>query len=185
MKNGALIPALICASLTPMAPVPATPGVVISEAAPAGPGGATDEYLELRNPTASTADVSGWRLAVCSAPGLTTVIATLPPGTSLAPGARRLLAGPGFRPRRAYAGGQMPDLRYGADVSTRGGWLLTDASGVIVDGLGLGPGLDCTEGEPAPACAWASGEADERDGLGPDSDRNAVDFRCARATPGG
>lgn len=159
-------------------------GVVISEGAPVGPAGATDEFLELRNTAGVPADISGWRLVACTAPGVAAVVAVMPSATRIGAGATRLLAGAAFRPRWTYAGAQIPDLRYGADVPPTGGWLIVDAAGVPVDGLGLSAGLDCTEGAPAASCRWAAGESTGRV-AGVDSDRNAGDFVCARATPMG
>ncbi|QQR41475.1 lamin tail domain-containing protein [Myxococcus xanthus] len=61
--------------------------VVISEFAPAGPGGAGDEFIELYNPTSSAVDISGWKLQYKSATSTTGYNSsyTLPAGSVIAP----------------------------------------------------------------------------------------------------
>jgi hypothetical protein len=84
----------------------------------------------------------------------------------------------------ADANGGPPDGRYGVDVPEDGGWLPHDPWSGNTDGVGLQSSLDCTEGNPAPQCDWAAGEAVTRDAQGTDLDDNAADFTCQLRTPG-
>src|SRR5437867_7242668 len=62
-------------ALAPVSPTIAAPQlanhVVISEFATRGPSAATDEFVELYNPTDSAIDMSGWKLQYKSASGFT------------------------------------------------------------------------------------------------------------------
>ena len=78
---------------------PASTGVVIAEIAGAGPGGAGDEFVELRNDRADAVDIGGWTLDRCTASGrirTDTRELTIPDGTQLRPGATWVIGGPGF-----------------------------------------------------------------------------------------
>src|SRR5688572_27065708 len=58
--------------------------VVISEFRTRGPNGANDEFIELFNKSAGAVDISGYKIARSNAAGTTTVIKTIPAGTTIA-----------------------------------------------------------------------------------------------------
>ena len=63
-------------------PPPDGDGVVITAMRTRGPGGATDEYVEIRNLSAAPVDISGWALQGCAAAsGAPTNRAVVPAGT--------------------------------------------------------------------------------------------------------
>ena len=107
----------------------ANPGVVISEYAPSGPAASDDEFVELLNTSKSSIDLSGWALYRCTASGRLrpdTLQLTIEGGSTLAPGARWVIGGPGFTGNA--------DARYSrelADVTS--GVLLQSGDGLLVD----------------------------------------------------
>ncbi|HTW05708.1 MAG TPA: lamin tail domain-containing protein [Streptosporangiaceae bacterium] len=103
------------------------------------------QFVELYNPGKTAADVSGWQLQYTSAAagrsGTTiTTLATLPSGTSIAPGGYYLIGGAGY----ASAGTQPPDNQGFTQTSTTqlsltgGGIAIADSTGFVVDSLGYG-----------------------------------------------
>src|SRR5580704_3535965 len=103
------------------------------------------QFVELYNAGTTPADVSGWQLQYTSAAagrsGTTiTTLATLPSGTSIAPGGYYLIGGAGY----VSAGTQPPDNQNFTQTSTTqlsrtgGGIAIADSTGFVVDSLGYG-----------------------------------------------
>ena len=103
------------------------------------------QFVELYNPGKAAADVSGWQLQYTSAAagrsGTTiTTLATLPSGTSIAPGGYYLIGGAGY----VSTGTQPPDNQSFTQASTTqlsqsgGGIAIADSTGFAVDSLGYG-----------------------------------------------
>ncbi len=103
------------------------------------------QFVELYNPGTAPASVAGWQLEYTSAAagrsGTTiTTLATLPPGTSIAPGGYYLIGGAGY----VSAGSQPPDNQSFTQTSTTqlsktgGGIAIADSTGFVVDSLGYG-----------------------------------------------
>jgi hypothetical protein len=146
---------------------------------------ATDEFVELVNPTAAAIDASGYRVAYRAATGTTeTTLATLPPGTTIAAHGFYLLGGAGYgAPRPA-------DQSFSAALAASGGGLgLREANGTLADSVAYGTGATNAflEGAPAPAppAAAAPGKSAGRTPDGHDTDDNAADFSVLTApTPG-
>jgi hypothetical protein len=155
------------------APSTVTSTVVVSEVAPSGPSGSSDEFVEVRNTGQGPVDVGGWDLVACLSPDTWQAAVTFPVGLVIPSGGRLLLA------HAHHTGlGPAPDLQYLLDLPDDGGWLLVDWGSGYSDGVGLGADLPCTEGDPAPECDWAAGQTVTRDGLGNDTDDNSADFTC-------
>jgi hypothetical protein len=165
------------------AAAPATDGgVVVSEFAPSGLfGDSTDEFLELRNSGDQSIDLSGWELVACLSPTTWQVAVTFPDNAVMPKEGLLLLTHVNFT---VGIGGVPPDYYYDLDLPEDGGWLLYDPWSGYADAVGLDSGLDCTEGDPAPQCDWADGEALTRDEQGSDTDDNSADFTCQSRTPG-
>ncbi|QSB14632.1 lamin tail domain-containing protein [Natronosporangium hydrolyticum] len=149
--------------------------VLISELRLRGPGGANDEFVELRNTGTGSADISGWRLQGCAATsGAATNRATIPAGTVLPPGGYYLIARDTH-----YTGAATADLTFSAAIADEGGVRLVTASGGYVDGVGSAApaSSECREGA---GLTFPTGDADvsfHRDGAGSvDTDDNAADF---------
>ncbi|RKG91658.1 lamin tail domain-containing protein [Corallococcus terminator] len=201
-QNGTTVPPLGTYGSVTVKP-PLTNHVVISEFSGGnGSGtGATDEFVELYNPTNADVDLSGWQVSYKSATGASySVIATLAAGKVLRAHGYFLLTGANF------SGGIASDATYAADTSastTAGGHIrLQRLSGTVfvdVDKLGYGTGNQ-PEGSAAPShpavggslerkavssstsATMAVGGADASRGNGQDTDNNSVDFvvRAAR-----
>lgn len=158
----------------------ATGGVVVNEFAPSVPIWPVNEFVELRNTGEQTVALGGWELVACLSPTAWKVAVRFPSGAEIPPGGYLLLTHLDW----AEAFGPSPDYFYDVEVPEDGGWLLFDPWSGYADGVGLGSGLACTEGEPAPKCDWVADEAVTRDEQGKDTDDNSVDFTCRPRTPG-
>lgn len=144
---------------------------------------ATNEFVEIYNAGTAAVDVSGYKVVYRSAAGSSdTTLATLPAGTSLAPGAFYLLGGSG------YAGAVPEDQSFGTAIAATGGSLgVKTATGTLTDAVaygtatnGLGEGLPAT----APPTTAAPGSSAIRLPDGHDTESNSVDFAAtAHPTP--
>lgn len=103
------------------------------------------QFVELYNPGASPANVSGWQLESTSAAAgrrgtIITTLATLPSNTSIAAGGYYLIGGAGY----VSAGTQPPDNQSFTETSTTelsptgGGIAIADSTGFVVDSVGYG-----------------------------------------------
>ncbi len=181
----ALLVLLISACLpTPSTPAPTVerpadtpPRLLIGEVMPATADDPHQEYVELYNAGTETADLSGWQLLYrLTDEQEPQVLYSWERGEVPGHGHYLLqLEGSDF--------GLTPDACYTTPLFERkGGLLLVDAQGEVIDRLGWGDAApaSATEGEPAPAPA--AGQSLERlpggeAGNGQDSDDNAADFR--------
>jgi hypothetical protein len=139
-------------------------------------GAAANEFVEIVNTGTASADISGWKLVYRSATGTSdTALATVPSGTTLAPGAFYLFGGGG------YTGPPAADQSFSAGLAaTAGGVGLRDGDGTLVDSVGWGSTAanGFVEGSPAPAppATAAPGSSDVRLPDGHDTNDNSVDF---------
>lgn len=98
-RDFVVAPATIDSANAASAEVRAASPVVISELTGAGPHGAADDFIELRNDGTTTVDLGGWTLDRCTPSGrlrTDTRQLTIAVGTRLAPGDTWVAAGPGF-----------------------------------------------------------------------------------------
>jgi hypothetical protein len=159
----------------------APPLVSINEFMTGVTGAAANEFVEIVNAGAASADLSGWKLVYRSATGTSdTVLATVPNGTTLAPGAFYLFGGSG------YVGPPASDQTFSTGLAaTAGGVGLRDANGTLVDSVGWGSTAanGFVEGSPAPAppATAAPGSSDIRHPDGHDTNDNSADFTVATA----
>ncbi|WP_163995442.1 lamin tail domain-containing protein [Pyxidicoccus caerfyrddinensis] len=194
-------------TVNPALPTPLTNHVVISEFSGGNGSGtaATDEFIELHNPTNSDVNIGNWLVQYKSATGTTySATVTIPAGKVIKARGYFLLAGANY----SGSGSQAADLSYTFDTSastTAGGHvrigpgLTTSTTDVAVDKLAWGTG-NSPEGTAAPAhpavggslerkavssstsATMAVGGTDAARGNGTDSDNNSQDFvtRAAR-----
>ncbi|MBI5710416.1 MAG: lamin tail domain-containing protein [Candidatus Eisenbacteria bacterium] len=141
------IPALMLAAVPPAR---AVTHVVISEFATRGPSSATDEFVELYNPTESAIDISGWKLQYSSATNGSTWSdrAILPANSSIAAHGYFLLAN-----QTSYAGAVTPDYTSGlwtsgTGMADNGHERIIDAAAVEVDKVGWGTAVNPEGGTP-------------------------------------
>ena len=146
--------------------------IVISEFRTRGPNGASDEFIELYNPTTGTIDISGWEIWGSNASGSTSRRATIPAGISLPAAKHYLIANTSSG---GYTGAA--DLTYSTGITNTGGIALI-ASGVIIDQVGLSDSSAYLEGTPLSSYSANTEHSFERKGLGycSDTDDNATDF---------
>jgi phosphatidylserine/phosphatidylglycerophosphate/cardiolipin synthase-like enzyme len=183
----------ILASITVAVPqARATTHVVIGELSTGSSSSATDEFLELYNPTESAIDISGWKLQYKSATGSTWYDrGTLPANSYIAAHGFFLITPP------AYVGPPSTDfssVAWNSGMAAAGGHeRIIDASAVEVDKIGWGTAIDPEGGSATPAHAagnsserkanatstavlLASGGAHELLGNGQDTNNNGSDF---------
>lgn len=144
----------------PPTPVAAGPGVVVvNEFVPGA-------YVELRNASKSTVDITGFGLWLCDAGSAATEV-RVAFGQTLSPSGFYVVASSSFT-------GSPVDQVYW-DVLPSGGAMLLDPDHGWADGVAVGAGSPCGEGPPAPECGQA---ATARDAGSVDSGSNAADFAC-------
>ena len=144
-------------------------------------GSLGDEFVELVNPGAPAATIGGYRLVYRSGGGDHDVaLATIPPGTVLAPGAFYLLVG------SSYRGSGDPDQSFTFGLaSDAGGVALRNTDGLIVDSVGYGSATNAfVEGgaAPAPPVTDPPGTSADRLPDGHDTNDNSADFSIS-STP--
>jgi hypothetical protein len=151
-----------------------------------GPAGGNDEFVELFNASPATLDLSGYKLNASNDSGTTGTRLTFPSGTALAPGCYLLLTNSASG---GYSGSVAGDLSYATGVTDTGGVAVLDASGNIVDQVGLSSGSAYKEGTPL--ASLGTGNADQGyqrqqtgAGLPQDTDNNSADFvKVSPTTP--
>jgi hypothetical protein len=169
-----------------------------------GPAGASDEFVELYNPTDQEVDITGWKMQYKSATGdnytgnFTISAAAGSTTVKIAPHGYFLLGHNNYAPG---AGEPAPDRRFGFSLAATGGHIRIGPASLgnlpedsnKVDKLAYGTG-NSPEGTAAPdpeaapssferkagpdstATSMGSGGADELKGNGQDTDNNANDF---------
>lgn len=151
--------------------------VVISEFRTTGPNGASDEFIELYNPTSNWVDISGWKINASNDSGDVTTRATIPASTILRSGQYYLVANNGY----SNTNNVTPNLKYGTSISDNGGIGLVRTDNSISDEVGMSQGSAYQEGTTLPQLT-SSNKSYERK-VGGDSDscvdtgNNVSDFR--------
>ncbi|HEX2995513.1 MAG TPA: lamin tail domain-containing protein [Anaerolineales bacterium] len=141
-------------------------GVVISEFRTQGPNGASDEFIELYNPTSSYVDISSWKINVSTSSGGTATRATIPASTILRSGQHYLIAN---NSTNGYSSSVPADLTYATGITDDGGIALLTSGTTIVDQVGMSVGSIYKEGTTLTALSGNSNQSYERE-LGGASD---------------
>ncbi|WP_426687414.1 Calx-beta domain-containing protein [Rhodanobacter ginsengiterrae] len=143
-----------------------------------GPSGGNDEFVELHNGSSTALDVGGYTLLGSNASGTTGTRATLPAGTSIAPGCYLLLTNGASS---GYSGSVSGDVVYKTGITDTGGMAIADVGGTVLDQVGLSDGS--AYGEGTRLASLGSTNADQSyarisgaAGRLQDTDNNAVDF---------
>ncbi|HEX7339200.1 MAG TPA: lamin tail domain-containing protein [Rhodanobacteraceae bacterium] len=152
--------------------------LTISQFRVRGPAGGNDEFIELHNGGGAPVDVGGYLVNASNASGTTGTRATLPAGTTIAPGCYLLLANAASN---GYSGSVAGDVTYGTGFTDTGGIALIDTSGKIVDQVGLSAGSAYGEGTRLASLGSSNVDhayARKSDAAGTlqDTDDNAADF---------
>ncbi len=167
-----VVPALIVVSLLVLAgpALGSSSGVVISSLRLRTAASPYDEYVEIRNTSSATVDLSGWKLLDCYTSGGTSRVGT----ETTVPAQTRLPAGRTFvfgKDRGDYTG--VADLTYPFQVKEDGGFRLDDATGAVQDAAGAAAATGCHEGTGLALPATGSDVTFTRTR---DTDDNATDF---------
>jgi predicted extracellular nuclease len=167
-----LLAALIAAAAlaAPLSAGAASDTIVISELQTRGAAGGNDDFVELRNVSASTVDIAGWALSGCNNAGVIGVRATAPPGARIPAGGTYVFSNTNVT--------RTADVGYSSGIADTGGARLTNAAGTIIDQAGSAhPGNPCKEGGGLDLPATGAIAAFERKAGGTqDTDDNAADF---------
>lgn len=160
-----LVIALLATNAGLVYAAPAT-HLVISEIQTGSSASASEEFIEIYNPTTSPVDLSGWKIEYKSASGSSwSSKATL--SGNLEPSGYYLVAS------NSYLSG-LADQSMSDGLSATGGHVrIKDASGVQVDLIGWG---SATSPEGSAHTSPPAGQSLERTPLGEDSDNNSSDF---------
>ncbi|PYE52933.1 ExeM/NucH family extracellular endonuclease [Deinococcus yavapaiensis] len=161
-------------AVTVNAPSTGASYVLISQVRTAG-ATASDEFVELYNPTSASVDLTGCSLVYRSAAGTSDV--TLVSNINRSIGANKFLlfGGAGYVPNGVAA-----DLAFTAGLSGTGGGVALKCNSLVVDSLGFGTATNAfVEGTAAPAPTTA--ESLLRTPIDKDTNNNSVDF--VKVTP--
>ncbi len=117
------------------------PPVVISEFRTRGPGGASDEFIELYNNSDHPVEIGGWKLRGSSSSGTITNRMTIATEVIIPARGHFLAVNSG-----GYTGGVSADQAYTNGISNDGGIALTLSDDSIIDQVGMSPGSAFKEG---------------------------------------
>jgi hypothetical protein len=123
-------------SVTPTAPN----HIVISEFRTFGPNGASDEFVEIYNPTGAAVNIGGWQIRKSSSCGLTlTTLLTINSGTIIQPGQHYLFAAyDSSNPDASSITPGYADQTFSSGIADDGGLAVVNTSlGTIIDQVGM------------------------------------------------
>lgn len=151
--------------------------LVISQFRTRGPAGGNDEFVELYNAGHAPVDLSGYKLMASNSSGTTGTRATLGAAT-LAPGCFYLLVNSASS---GYSGSVAGDANYSTGITDNGGLAIADATGNVLDAVGLSSGSAYAEGTPLTPLSQNLDQAYLRKpggtaGNGDDTGNNSADF---------
>ena len=153
--------------------------LLISEFRTRGPAGASDEFVEMYNPTTSTLPIGGLKIRASNGSGTISDRVTITARTALGPGCHYLVANSSAG---GYSGAATPNQTYGTGITDDGGIAITGSNGArIIDALGMSSGSAYREGVTLVALAGTADQSYERKpggtfGNGVDTNDNAADF---------
>lgn len=176
----ALLPAIVVGFFVSLPAMAAAPNHVIISEIQIGGVTATDEFVELHNPTALPVNLAGWRLSKRTASGNQTNLLTIFPDIILPAGGYFLITHP-----TGYTGSVAADAKYSTSESIAANntvVLFFDAGKTIVDLVGMGTASSFeTTTAPTPPSHQSIERLKDENGV-IDTDNNANDFILA-ATP--
>ena len=114
------------------------PGIVISELRFSGPGGISDEFIELFNASDAAINIGGWEVRVSGGQSTSNAARTrIPLNTVVRPGCYYLLT---FTPGGAgYSGPTRGDMTYATGFADDGGVAIGPSAANLVDQVGFHP----------------------------------------------
>jgi uncharacterized repeat protein (TIGR01451 family) len=153
--------------------------VLISEFRTRGSAGATDEFIEIYNPTSSTVTIGGLKIRASNNAGTISDRVTITAGTTLGSGCHYLLANSSSS---GYSGSVAANQTYTTGIADDGGIAITRADGTtIIDQVGMSSGSAYKEGATLTPLSTSVEQSYERKpggaaGNGTDTGNNANDF---------
>ncbi|HKP51476.1 MAG TPA: lamin tail domain-containing protein [Chloroflexia bacterium] len=152
--------------------------VVISEFRTRGPAGASDEFVELFNLSASPVDISGWLIRGSNGGGAVSTRVTISSSTILQPGQHYLAV------NAAYTGSVAGDPpSYSTGITDDGGIAIFNGA-TIIDQVGMSTGSAYLEGTVLPPFGSANTDRSyRRINECVDSDDNVTDFGNQTVSP--
>ena len=159
------------------------PGVgqlLISEFRTRGPNGASDEFIELYNPTLSTVTIGGLKIRASNSTGSVSDRITIPAATTLLSGRHYLVAN--NTANTGYGGAVAANQTYATGIADDGGIGITGSNGAtIIDSVGMSSGSGFKEGTTLAPLNNNVNQSYERkpggaSGNGLDTNNNSSDF---------
>jgi len=175
---GILVPTLMSAQAAPQ--MAAATHIVISELRFRGSGGASDEFVELFNPTGGVINLNGWKVKGSNNAGATSTRYTFSGNVLLNPGQHFLLANTAYDDAISNPS-LAADATYSTGITDDGGVAITLPDETIVDQVGLSGGSAYQEGSTLTSLVTNVDRGYERNlggasGSCDDTDDNAVNF---------
>ncbi len=175
--------ALIAAALLAPSAFAASTTVVIAQFAVRGPSGGNDEFIQIKNVSATAQDIGGWQVWGTNSAGTASARASVPPGVSLPVGKSFLFTNTAAS---GYSGTVPGDVSYGTGITDTGGLQLRNAAGGVIDAAGhsalTGAAAAYKEGGGLALPTSGTNTAFLRKNAGTqDTDDNAADFTGPQA----
>lgn len=167
--------------------------VVVNEVSTRGVNGPLDEFIELRNASTRTVDLSGYTLRIYNASNNVVDTIQLPAGMVLQPkgnpGQFVVLTGQNFSGTISDQTNTLPIFLNGAEgIPTNGGVAIHNQVGSKLDGVAFSASaVAAKEGQPAlpeTVVTEQLSASNARDIVSTDTDNNRVDFSLHQRTPG-
>jgi uncharacterized protein (TIGR03437 family) len=174
--NGSTTVASLPATLTVE---PSAGQLLISEFRTRGPAGASDEFVEIYNPTTTTQVIGGLKIRASNGSGTISDRVTVAAGTTLGSGCHYLIANSSSG---GYSGPVPANQTYGTGITDDGGIAITRSNATtIIDAVGMSHGSALKEGAPLAPLSANVNQSYERKpggafGNGTDTNNNAADF---------
>jgi len=152
--------------------------LLISEFRTRGPNGASDEFVEIYNPTTTTLTIGALAIRASNGSGTLSDRVFITSGTTLGPGCHYLLANSSAS---GYSGSVPPNQTFGTGITDDGGIAITGSNNRIIDAVGMSSASGYKEGATLAPLAGTADQSYERKpggtfGNGVDTNNNASDF---------
>lgn len=154
--------------------------LLISEFRTRGPSGASDEFVEIYNPTLATLTIGGLKIRASNSAGTVSDRVTIPAGTTLLSGRYYLVTN--STANTGYSGTVAGNQTYATGIADDGGIAITGSNGTsIIDAVGMSSGSAYKEGATLAPLTNNVNQSYERKpggaaGNGKDTNNNATDF---------